>query len=520
MASKSELESYLEKDSKVKAARKKLDATGSALDKAKSALAKAPAGTSADVLADIRDNIAQARLVYNDAKALVRDEEARVTDYFNTNYDKIISKSANVSIGKLREMLKTAPTAQAAASIQESIQDLTDKKNRTGKYAPSAETGVGIVDDATGKERKLTVEEANEKIDLLLKEPREFIFGMDNAERINLAKTLTAAGYQTPELNGEFNDGLVANYKVALSNAKTWNTSNKKLKGFEPVDFGGFLAYRTRLTGGDTQAGGAPDVYTPQVSLSAPSEASAIINSEITQAFGRDATAAEISTITKALNKLEAANPVKRAGTKGGKYTYSGGVKPEEIVRQLIQDPTLVAVENLDKKTAASLIRSVEKLGLAKEFTTRKQNKTQVALDEIKETARANGIPLTEAQAIKYGSRLEAGETADTIKKEIRGIVAGTMPDSVKKLLDAGSDLEDVYLPYRTAMASVLEIPSDKIDINDPSLSGAITQQGNMPLYEFKRALRKDPRWQYTDNARETVSNGLSQVLKDFGFMG
>jgi len=94
------------------------------------------------------------------------------------------------------------------------------------------------------------------------------------------------------------------------------------------------------------------------------------------------------------------------------------------------------------------------------------------------------------------------------------------MPDNVKKLLEAGSDLNEVYQPYRQSMSTILEIPMDKIDLNDPTLTNAITDKGNMTLFDFKRSLRKDPRWQYTDNARETVSSGLTQILKDFGFMG
>jgi hypothetical protein len=48
----------------------------------------------------------------------------------------------------------------------------------------------------------------------------------------------------------------------------------------------------------------------------------------------------------------------------------------------------------------------------------------------------------------------------------------------------------------------------------------AIGPDKEMSLFEYKKALRKDPRWQYTDNARETVSSGLTQVLRDFGFQG
>jgi hypothetical protein len=69
-------------------------------------------------------------------------------------------------------------------------------------------------------------------------------------------------------------------------------------------------------------------------------------------------------------------------------------------------------------------------------------------------------------------------------------------------------------------MASLLELNPDSISLNDPLLRSAIQGDKEMPIYEFQRALRKDPRWQYTDNARETVSNGLTQVLKDFGFQG
>jgi membrane protein required for beta-lactamase induction len=39
-------------------------------------------------------------------------------------------------------------------------------------------------------------------------------------------------------------------------------------------------------------------------------------------------------------------------------------------------------------------------------------------------------------------------------------------------------------------------------------------------LYDFQRALRKDARWQYTNNAREDVFQSVGKVLQDFGFQG
>ena len=90
----------------------------------------------------------------------------------------------------------------------------------------------------------------------------------------------------------------------------------------------------------------------------------------------------------------------------------------------------------------------------------------------------------------------------------------------VRNLLGQGVDLQSIYSPYKQVMANVLEINPETITLDDPVLRSAINQTGETSIYDFQRALRKDPRWQYTNNAREEVSNIATQVLKDFGFMG
>jgi hypothetical protein len=90
----------------------------------------------------------------------------------------------------------------------------------------------------------------------------------------------------------------------------------------------------------------------------------------------------------------------------------------------------------------------------------------------------------------------------------------------VRDLLGQGYDLENIYAPYRQTMASVLEIDPNQIDLNDSTLRMAITDKGDMNLYDFKKALRQDNRWQYTSAAKEEVSNAALRVLQDFGFQG
>ena len=144
-------------------------------------------------------------------------------------------------------------------------------------------------------------------------------------------------------------------------------------------------------------------------------------------------------------------------------------------------------------------------------------------LSDLRKTAAANGIELDEIYGDKvqdWLKRVAQGESIETFKSLIRDRAAIGLPDKVANLLRQGLDLEDVYDPYRKIMASVLELQPDSIKLSDPTLTGAFTADRELPLYEFKRMLRKDPRWQYTDNAREETSSVALQILRDFGFQG
>jgi hypothetical protein len=106
------------------------------------------------------------------------------------------------------------------------------------------------------------------------------------------------------------------------------------------------------------------------------------------------------------------------------------------------------------------------------------------------------------------------------ISQDARMMAGIAQPESVKNLLNQGYDLDQIYAPYKNTMASVLELNPDQIDLNDPTLRSAISDKGETNLYDFQRMLRKDSRWQYTQNARQEVSDITLNVLRDFGFQG
>jgi len=144
-------------------------------------------------------------------------------------------------------------------------------------------------------------------------------------------------------------------------------------------------------------------------------------------------------------------------------------------------------------------------------------------LTTLRATARANGFDLDTSFGSSINDwlqRLAKGESIETFKNTIRGAAKLGLPDKVANLLDQGLDLKDIYDPYKKVMASVLEVAPDSISLDDKTLRSAIGPEKEMSLYDFQRTLRKDPRWQYTNNAREESSDAVLGVLRNFGFQG
>ncbi len=150
--------------------------------------------------------------------------------------------------------------------------------------------------------------------------------------------------------------------------------------------------------------------------------------------------------------------------------------------------------------------------------------KAGVAQDTINSYAREFGIKLDPKQANSYIENYLFGRTtlsdvADTFRRD-----AAKQYTNFSDRILAGETVEDVVSPYKKLMTSLLEVPD--VDLNDnlmlDVLSGK-TPEGN-PKYsstsDFKRAIKSDPRWQQTNNARDEYFNVGQRILRDFGFLG
>jgi len=259
---------------------------------------------------------------------------------------------------------------------------------------------------------------------------------------------------------------------------------------------------RKAKTGGDLGLGGPTTTQYP--TISSPTDAASKINEVFRAELGRDATPSEIKIYTPKLLAAQRSKPSTQT---------IRTVKGKKIVETLTGlDATQFLVDQINKSP-----------NLKKEINQRLEGAQSLTRQELEKTARANGLDLDS----NFGSvvndwvkRVDNGEDVDIFKNLIRGTAKIGMPDRVAQMIDSGLDLETIYTPYKRLMASTLEIDPASISLDDPTLRMAIGPDKEMPIYEYQRSLRKDPRWQYTDKARETVAETASRVLKDFGFQG
>lgn len=219
-----------------------------------------------------------------------------------------------------------------------------------------------------------------------------------------------------------------------------------------------------------------------------------------------------------AANKTDYGRGLKETINRVKEYALeSGATVSDEESRSIAQQIYDNGQEN-DIATVRSLLRGKVTIGAGA-----LGGRAGTNLTELKKVAAANGLDLTKSfggQVQNWLQNIEAGESVETYKQIIRNVAKLGLPDKVGALLDQGVDLETIYTPYRRQMAALLEVDEDAIKLDDPLLRSAIGPDKEMSIFDFKKTIRKDPRWQYTDNAREDVSNVALQVLRDFGFQG
>ena len=323
------------------------------------------------------------------------------------------------------------------------------------------------------------------------------LYNMSDADRKELSALLKKAGYKVP-VSGKYNDRLATAYATAAQ-----ATALQSAKLGRPFTVRDYLAQEFIPDAGT----GAPSIR-EDIQIWDPTKAAGAIQDVVSSLVGREATPQEVALLA---SKLKAAQ--EKAATRT-QYVTKGGKTTAKVTGGLDEQQFLIETIQKDKKFKTELD------ALKAKKVTAEASAAQGVRQDLTRTALANGLKLDEDQLSNFESRLKAGEDIDAIKTTIRKTAALGMPDSVKKIVDSGVDLSTIYSPYRSILAQTLEINPNSITLDDPTLRMAIGPDKEMSLYEYQRSLRKDNRWQYTEQARSEASDIATTVLRDFGFMG
>ena len=301
--------------------------------------------------------------------------------------------------------------------------------------------------------------------------------------------------------------------KGAINTPEELSTLAKKLydKGLSLASEEGIAAVDAVLK---TKNGLVSDQPADLIKLAADKK---IYDKLITAAAGDPAAIAKAKTTTaygRGLSEVEAAL---KAQAK-----ISGASNTAEELTALAQDLYDTGIKTGSNEGIAKINSALKYAADAK--TGKYSGTAGTTIADLQTTAAANGLDLQKNfgdQIPGWLSAIAGGEDVKNIKQQIREVAKLGQPDSIKKLIDNGTDLKTIYAPYRNTMASVLEIQDpNSIKLDDPTLRMAITPDGELNLYDYQKALRKDNRWQYTQQAHTEVADTTQKVLRDFGFMG
>lgn len=148
----------------------------------------------------------------------------------------------------------------------------------------------------------------------------------------------------------------------------------------------------------------------------------------------------------------------------------------------------------------------------------------------VREYARDMGVPLTDDYVDHAVTGIVTGtDSLQNHRANIQNLAEQAFP-AYASLIKDGVTVGQIAAPYLAAQSKIWESDPNKIDLFDPTLRGALTktistspdnpgEPAQVPLYEFEKQLRTDPRWLKTNNARESVSATAKQVLSNMGLV-
>lgn len=143
--------------------------------------------------------------------------------------------------------------------------------------------------------------------------------------------------------------------------------------------------------------------------------------------------------------------------------------------------------------------------------------------DQIRTAMRDLGVFLPEDQLDRQIQQIVGGQqSVNGVTGQLRTQAASMYP-AYSKQINSGMNVSDIAAPFISRAQQLLELGPGDMNIQSPLVKSALqhTQDGQpaaMPMYDFEKSVRQDPRWLSTDNAQDSFMTNAHKILVDFGF--
>ena len=239
------------------------------------------------------------------------------------------------------------------------------------------------------------------------------------------------------------------------------------------------------------------------------------INKVFRQYYGRDARPDELAPLVAEAKALYVDPKTGKTKSYISESYSDGNLVSSKVLTSQKEDPFQI-IENKIKKNIAEGNVAVDKNNIP-------EGPAGQYFQNLKNLAMKNGISLSDEAAKDYAAAIVA-QTIDenTAYNTVRESAASAFPQFADKI-KAGVDLKTLADPYVQSMSNILEIPSNSIDLFDPTVRSALSytnKDGTVAtksLADFETGLRNDPRWAYTKNARQSLDSAGMDFLRNIG---
>ena len=167
----------------------------------------------------------------------------------------------------------------------------------------------------------------------------------------------------------------------------------------------------------------------------------------------------------------------------------------------------------------ATSIADAAQNGDAKAAAALQKGNFGVTLTTLKKAYAENGIPFNQKALMTTAIDSTLKPEKLNANLNLVNLQAKTYFPALADKIDKGYTVKQLLSPYIQTRANVLEEDPDMVDIK--SLQSIAKDPKNlMNLYDYEVSLRQDPKWRFTKNAQDSMSNVANSIAKMFGLVG